>query len=317
MPHVLIVGQVVDAGLDVLRARPDITVEMIAEGDPEAVRARLPGTDALLARTMKLPPELLDAAPNLKVVARHGVGYDNLDVGYLTGRKIPLAISATANAISVAEHAFWMALELVKYGREQDRDVREGQWARRMELRPTELHGKRLLLVGCGRTGRELASRALAFGMSVDVFDPFAAAPAGCRKVPELETALGEADVVSLHLPRTAATVNLFDAAMLARMKPGSVLVNTARGGIIDEAALAEALANGPLRAAGLDVFDREPPPADHPLLKVPNVLLTPHVAGVTKEAMLRMALEAAENILAGLDGRLDPQVVVNREVLA
>ena len=317
MPHVLVVGDVVEAGLALLHARADVTFDMIAEGDPEAIRARLPRTDGLLVRTMPMPNDLLDAAPKLRVVSRHGVGYDNLDIKYLTQRAIPLAITATANAVSVAEHAFWLILELAKRGRSHDRELRQGNWAWRGGVHARELAGKRLLLVGCGRTGRELATRALAFDMGVDVFDPFAKAPAGCRQVPHLEPALTDVDVVSLHLPRTAATVNLFDAAMLARLPAHAVLVNTARGGIIDEAALAEALRAGRLRGAGLDVFDQEPPPADHALLALDNAILTPHIAGVTTEAMLRMAIEAANNVLAGLDGRLDPAMVVNREVLS
>ncbi|HWL67842.1 MAG TPA: hydroxyacid dehydrogenase [Geminicoccus sp.] len=317
MPHVLVVGRVVEAGLAVLRAAPGVTFEMIEESDPAAVRARLPETNGLLVRTMPMPPDLLDAAPGLQVVSRHGVGYDNLDVGYLTERRIPLAIAATANAVSVAEHAFWMMLELAKRGREHDRTLRAGDWNWRHGNHAIELNGKRLLLVGGGRIGRELAQRALAFAMDVAVFDPFAPAPPGCGKADELEPAVAEADVVSLHVPRTPATVNLFDARMLARMKPGAILVNTARGGIVDEQALVQALKEGRLRGAGLDVFDHEPPAKDHPLFGLPNVLVTAHVAGVTQEAMVRMAVESATNVVAGLAGRLDPAVVVNREVLA
>lgn len=316
MPHVLVVGRVIEQGLALLQERKGVSFEMIEEGDPAAVRARLPTTDGLLVRTMKMPPDLLDAAPNLRVVSRHGVGYDNLDVPYLTGRGIPLAIAATANAVSVAEHAFWMMLELAKRGREHERAVLSGNWNWRLGNHAIELNGRRLLLVGCGRIGRELARRALAFDMEVVVFDPFAPAPEGCRKVPALEPALAEADVVSLHLPRSDATVSLFDAPMLARMKPDAILINTARGGIVDEAALQAALTAGRLRGAGLDVLDEEPPPADHPLLRTPNFLVTPHVAGVTAEAMRRMAVESARNVLAGIDGTLDPAVVINREVL-
>lgn len=316
MPHVLVVGRIVEEGQAVLRARPDVSFEMIDEGDVDRVRALLPGTDGLLVRTMKMPADLLDAAPNLKIVSRHGVGYDNLDVHYLSRRKIPLAIAASSNAVSVAEHAFWMMLELAKRGREHDAALRAGNWHWRLGNHAIELGGRRLLLVGCGRIGRELASRALAFGMTVDVFDPFAPAPEHCRKVEALEPALALADVVSLHLPRTAATVNLFDAEMLARLRPDAILINTARGGIIDETALVEALKAGRLRGAGLDVFDQEPLPEGHPLTGLPHALLTAHVAGATAEAMLRMAVESATNVLAGLDGRLDPAMVVNREVL-
>jgi D-3-phosphoglycerate dehydrogenase len=188
-------------------------------------------------------------------------------------------------------------------------------------LVPTELAGKTLLLLGFGRIGREVGRRALAFGMRILVHDPLlppeVVTEAGCEPAPDLTAALGQADAVSLHLPLGPATRGIVGREQLRAMRPHAVLVNTARGGLVDEAALAEALREGWIKAAGLDVFESEPPPPDHPLLGLENCLLSPHVAGTTAEAMMRMAEESLQNALAGLEGRLDPAVVVNPQVLA
>jgi D-3-phosphoglycerate dehydrogenase len=214
-----------------------------------------------------------------------------------------------------------MMLELAKLGRAHDRAVRDGHWGVRNRFAAWELSGKTLLILGCGRIGREVARRALAFDMRVLGHHPLLPEAqlraAGLEPAPDLATALAEADIVSLHLPVTATTRHLIDAAALRRMRPGAVVINTSRGGLIDETALAEALRKGRLRGAGIDVLEDEPPPTDHPLLGLDNVLLSPHSAAGTVEAARRMAVESADNILAALDGRLDPAAVVNREVLA
>jgi D-3-phosphoglycerate dehydrogenase len=187
----------------------------------------------------------------------------------------------------VAEHAFHMLLELAKHGRAFDAAVRRSDWGRRHGRVPVELAGRTLLVVGFGRIGRELASRALAFGMRVLAHDPLvpedAIAAAGCERAADLDAALAEAHAVSLHLPLGDATRGLIGRERLRLMRREAVLVNTARGGLVDEAALAEALREGEIAGAGLDVFEDEPPPPDHPLLGLPNVLLSPHVAGVTR----------------------------------
>ena len=194
-----------------------------------------------------------------------------------------------------------------------------GPWNFRNSLAAREIDGKTLLILGYGRIGREVARRAAAFGMRILVHDPFLAASAiaaPAEPAADLDAALAEADAVSLHLPLTPESRHIIDAARLARMKPSAVLISTARGGLIDEAALVEALRAKRLAAAGLDVFAEEPPPADHPLLGLDNVVLSPHSASLTQESAMRMSMVAAQNCLDGLDGKLDPSLVVNREVL-
>ncbi len=319
MSRVLVVGRVHEAGLEKLCAA-GLAVAEVDEHDPAAIAAGLPGAVAVIVRTAPLPAELLARGDALRIVAKHGVGYDNIAVAALTARRIPCAVAADANRVAVAEHALAMLLELAKAGRAHDAAVRAGDWAFRDRRAAVELFGKTLLLVGFGRIGREVARRAAAFGMTILAHDPLLPAEtiraAGAEPAPVLADALARADAVSLHLPLTPATRQLIDAAALARLRPEAILINTARGGLVDEAALAAALGRGALRGAGIDAFAQEPPPPDHPLLRLPNVLLSPHSAGASREAARRMAVDSAANVLAALEGRLDPAVVVNPEVL-
>ena len=320
MVEILVVGRIKPEGLAILAARPGIELRALDGDDPAAVLAAAATAAAILVRTTPIDADVIAAAPKLRVVSRHGVGYDNVDLAALNARGIPLAIAADANRISVAEHALAMLLALAKAAVPHDAAVRAGNWAIRNEFRAFEIFGKRLLLVGFGRIGREVASRARAFGMTVAVHDPYvdpaALADLGCQVAPSLDAAIAEADAISLHLPLTEATRHVIDARRLALMKRGAILVNTARGGLIDETALAAALTAGGLRGAGIDVFADEPPRPDNPLLAAPNALLSPHNAGVTEESMVRMATEAAQNILEVLDGVLDPAVIVNLDAV-
>jgi D-3-phosphoglycerate dehydrogenase len=321
MPHVLVVGLIREEGIRLLEATPGVTVEVLEHPSPSAILAAMPQAEAVIVRTAPIARAMIEAAPRLKIVSRHGVGYDNVDLAALKERRIPLAVAATANMVAVAEHAFFMMLELAKLGREHDRAVREGRWELRNRFAAVELAGKRLLILGLGRIGRELARRAAAFGMDVAAFDPKLDAAAiralGVEPEPALLRGLARADVVSLHLPLGPGTRGIIGRDQLRAMRPSAILVNTARGGLVDEAALAQALREGWIRGAGLDVFEAEPPHADNPLLGEPHVLLSPHGAGVTAEAAVRMAVESARNALAVFDGTLDPAVVINPEALA
>ena len=320
MPRVVISGQIHDDGMAVLRTRADLDIEQLADERPETLRASLPGADALLIRTAPLPAEVLAAANHLKVVSRHGVGYDNIPVDVLTARGIPLALAVGANADTVAEHVLYFVFAIAKRGVAADRAVRSGAWQSRDRLDAFEIGGRTLLIVGYGRIGRALAARARALGMRVVAHDPYVSAEAmradGVDKADDWRVALAAVDVVSLHVPRSPATENMIGAAELGRMRPDAILVNTSRGGLIDEAALAAALGAGLLAGAGIDVFADEPPAPDSPLLAADRVLLSPHSAGVTREAMSRLSRYSAENVLAALDGRLDPAVVANPSVL-
>jgi len=198
--------------------------------------------------------------------------------------------------------------------------VRDNKWATRLGMLPYDLYGKTVLIVGFGRIGTRTAKRCLAMEMNVLVYDPYKSAAdikaAGCEPVTDLDAALPRADFVSIHCPKNPETVGMFNAARLKRMKATAYLINTARGGIVDEPALYEALVSGKLAGAGLDVFEQEPPPAGHSLFALPNVIMAPHVAGVTREAVDRMSEQTARNILSALDGEPIRQNVINQDVL-
>ena len=317
---VAVIGKIRQEGVRLLEERGDIETVLLEEAPPATLAKAMGDVDAILVRTASITDEVIKAAPKLKVVSRHGVGYDNVDLDALNRRRIPLCVAATANMVAVAEHAFAMILALAKDLRGLDRAVREHDWGYRFEANAVEVFGHTLLLVGFGRTGQALARRAQGFGMRVVVHDPHVDDSVldqmGCERAALLDGSLGEADVVSLHVPLNEQTANLLDAGRIGLMKEGAILVNTSRGGLVDEAALAHALRTGRIKGAGIDVFVKEPPPASTPLLKQDNALFSPHSAGVTDGALLRMALEAAANIIAVLDGRHDAAVIVNAEAI-
>ncbi|MBC7583828.1 hydroxyacid dehydrogenase [Tardiphaga sp. vice352] len=262
----------------------------------------------------------LEASGDMKVVARIGVGYDAVDVEALNKRKVPLMIAGTANSPSVAEQALFMMLTLAKRAVELHALVKDGNWSTRFGMLPFDLFGKTVLVVGFGRIGTRTARRCLAMEMTVQVYDPYVSAEtireAGCEPVSDLDAALPHADFVTLHCPKTSDTIGLFDAPRIARMKPTAYLINTARGGIVVETALYDALVARKLAGAGLDVFEVEPPPLGHKLFELPNVIIAPHVAGVTREALDRMGLQTARNMLSVLDGEPIRPNAVNADVL-
>jgi D-3-phosphoglycerate dehydrogenase len=262
----------------------------------------------------------MDASPTMQVVARIGVGYDAVEIPALTARRVPLMTAGTANSTSVAEQAFHMMIALANHNRALDGLVRDGKWADRSTALPMELSGKTVLIVGFGRIGTRTAKRCLGFDMLVLIYDPYVQpgtiTAAGCAKVDDLDAALPSADFVCIHCPKNLETVGMFNAARFARMKRGAFIVNTARGGIIEEKALHAALTSGHVAGAGLDVFEAEPTPEENPLLKLPNVIASPHMAGVTTEAVAAMAVATAENILSALEGAPRRENVINKEVL-
>src|SRR5215469_16884939 len=280
---------------------------LIKSTDFQAMRKQhAPVHGVALGATPFGEPEL-EAAKDMKVVTRIGVGYDAVDVPALSRRKVPLMVAGTANSPSVAEEALFMMLTLAKRAQEMHSMVKNGTWASRLSQLPYDLYGKTLLIVGFGRIGTRTAKRCLAMEMQVLVYDPYKPAAeikaAGCEPVSDLEAALPRADFVTIDCPKTPETVAMFDAARRARMKPTAYLVNTSLGGIIDERALHAVLTEGKLAGAGIDVFEKEPTPLDLPLLKLPNVQVSPHVAGVTRESVDRMATTAVRNLLIVLDG--------------
>jgi D-3-phosphoglycerate dehydrogenase len=311
-------------GRELFKDRDDIEVvefpNMISAVDFEAMlKAQAPVHGVALGATRFGEPEL-EASQDMRVVTRIGVGYDAVDVPALSRRKVPLMVAGTANSPSVAEQAMFMMLTLAKRAVEMHALVKNGNWGTRLGKLPFDLYGKTVLIIGFGRIGTRTAKRCLAMEMTVLVYDPYKTAAeieaAGCEAVADLDTALPRADFVSIHCPKTPETVGMFNAARLKRMKATAYLVNTARGGIIDEPALHDALVSGKLAGAGLDVFEQEPPPLGHSLFELPNVIIAPHVAGVTREAVDRMSEQTARNILSALDGDPIRQNVINQDVL-
>jgi D-3-phosphoglycerate dehydrogenase len=271
------------------------------------LRESLRGAAGLIVRSgTRVDAELLDAADALEVIGRAGVGLDNIDLALATRRGVAVLNAPAGNTISTTELAFGLLLAAARRIPAADRSVREGAWDRR-GLAGMQLCGHTLGVVGMGRIGSEMARRARAFGLGVLAYDPYVeserAEELGVRMV-ELEELLARSDFVTLHLPLTDETQGLLDAARIDRMRPGAILVNAARGGLVDEAALAAALRSGHLAAAALDVFETEPLPAEHPLRDAPNLVLTPHIGASTPEAQARVAVEIAiavrDALLAG-----------------
>jgi D-3-phosphoglycerate dehydrogenase / 2-oxoglutarate reductase len=240
-------------------------------------------------------------------------------VAALTKRHISLALVGDVNSAAVAEHVLALMLGLARRLALHDRATREGRFQIRDAFSTTELAEKTALIVGYSRIGRQVSRRCAAFDMRVIVADPVVAAAAeadGHRHVGDFRTAWGEADVVTVHVPRGPDTEHLIGRREIAAMRPGTILINAARGGIVDESALYDALASGRLGGAGLDVFAKEPPEPSHPLFRLDNVLVSPHSAAFTDECGRRMAVASAKNVLDCFEGRLDPSLVVNKEVL-
>lgn len=308
-------------GWDLAKSRADVEAIAFSPGVPTGEFQRLLRDAHGVALTFTpLRAADIEGAPRLRAVGRIGVGYDAVDVEALTHRGIPLMTCGTDNSPTVAEYAMMMMLALCKRGAAMDAITRQARWSERFDALPTELLGKTLLIIGFGRIGTRIAKRCLAMEMAVEVYDPYVAAEAvrsaGCEPVTDLDAALPRADFVTIHCPKTPETAGMFDAARLARMKPGARLINTARGGLVDEAALYSALAAGKLAGAGIDVFSPEPPLSDNPLFTMPNVIAAPHMAGNSRESLDRKSLTVTRNLLSVLDGKPNREYVVNPESL-
>ena len=312
------------SGRALLAVRDDVEMvefpNMISAPDFNAMlKAHAPVHGVALGATRFGEPEL-DSSGDMKVVTRIGVGYDAVDVPALSRRKVPLLTAGTANSPSVAEQALFMMLWLAKRAAEMHAMIKDGTWATRLGALPFDLYGKTVLIIGFGRIGTRTAKRCQAMEMQVLVYDPYKTAAeikaAGCEPAADLDFALPRADFVTIHCPKTPETVGLFNAARIKLMKPTAYLINTARGGLVDETALLDALVSGRIAGAGLDVFEQEPPPVGAALHALPNVIMAPHVAGVTREAVDRMSEQTARNILSVLDGEPIRPNVINHDVL-
>ncbi len=321
MPHLVVAGKLHPTGVARLRdlRAEGVKVTYIEAIDEPSYAAHIETADALIIRTQPLSAATIARAKHLKVVSRHGVGYDAVDVEALNDRGIPLTIVDDVNSVSVAEQAMTQLLAGAKQVIRADRAVRDpAQWGWRNQLEQREISGRNLLIIGYGRAGQKLARMAKGFDMNVRAFDPYLQEngwPAGVVDPFEmLAEGLAWADCLSLHVPGGAAP--MLGPAEFAQMKPGMIIANTARGGVMCEASLAAALSDGRVLAAGLDVFDVEPPTSDMKLAELDNAILSPHIAGLTEEASERMAVSCIENAMGVLDGTIDLRLIVNKEKL-
>ena len=305
MIKVLVSDPLAEAGVAILRDGAE--VDVITGLAAEALCRILPEYDALIVRSeTKVTADVLAAGTRLRVVTRAGVGTDNIDVPAATERGIVVLNTPGANTIAAAEHTLAVTLSLLRQVPRADASLRAGKWERKLFV-GSELYRKTLGILGFGRIGREVATRAQAFGMEVLIYDPFvshvAAEAVGVTAL-SFDEVLERADIVTLHLPLSSETTGAIGADQLARMKRGAFLINCARGGLVDEVALAEALTSGHLGGAALDVFAQEPP-VGSPLLGLPNVVVTPHLAASSVEAQEGVGIVAAETTLAALRGEL------------
>ena len=283
---------------------------------------QLKDIDGIALRTANLDSNIMKECPKLKIVSRHGVGYDNVDTSYLNKNKLALAVTGTSNAVSVAEHVLTMFLYLSKNIHLSDALTKNGDFDKKTTL-PNffELFQKNILIMGFGRIGQAVTKRCLGFECNVYVYDPFVNEKTieenNCKKIDFLK-GIEIADFITIHMPLSKETKNLIAIEELKIMKKNCILINTARGGIINEEDLLWALTNDEIRAAGLDVFTTEPPSKNNPLLKLDNILLSPHNAALTLECRRRMAIETAENIAFYLEDKkkLNKKNIVNRKII-
>ena len=312
-----VIEKIHDKGLELLDKNKKFQYEIIEDISKENLIKELPKFDGVTLRVAKLGNEILSKCKKLKVISRHGVGYDNVDIKYLKSNNIKLLITATANAVSVAEHVMYMILTLSKGITQYDQMVRSGQFRNAAnKLLTFELLNKEILIMGFGRIGKILIKRCLGFDMKVNVYDPFVdkkyIEEHGGKKIDDLDLFLKTADYLSIHMPLNNNTKNLINLDKLKTMKKNVIIINTARGGIINEKDLDEAVKNSIIFGAGLDVFVNEPIENDSPLLKNKKILLSPHSATFTQECTIRMGIQTVQNLIDFFDNKLQKNMIVN-----
>jgi len=308
---ILIIQPIHEAGIKLLTDNSNYEYEILENLEAQDIKSKISNCDAISIRTAKLSGELINCSKNLKIISRHGVGYDNIDLTASKEKNITLAITATANAIAVAEHVLFMLLNIAKRKSMYDESVKSGNFSNRNKLPKTiEIWNKNILIAGFGRIGQCLIKRCKGFEMNVFVYDPFVSKEVveslGGIKVENLEDSIKNMDAVSLHVPLNDKTKNLINYNLLRTMKKNCIIINAARGGIINEIDLDRALNENLIFGAGLDVFEKEPPDQNNPLLKNKKVFLSPHTAAFTEECMVRMGKETIQNIIDFFEKKLD-----------
>ena len=308
---ILIIQPIHEAGIKLLMDNSNYEYEIIENLEAQGIKLKISNCDAISIRTAKLSGELINCSKNLKIISRHGVGYDNIDLTASKEKNITLAITATANAVAVAEHVLFMLLNIAKRKSMYDESVKSGNFSNRNKLPKTiEIWNKNILIAGFGRIGQCLIKRCQGFEMNVFVYDPFVSKEVveslGGKKVENLEDSIKNMDAVSLHVPLNDKTKNLINYNLLRKMKKNCIIINAARGGVINETDLDRALNENLIFGAGLDVFEKEPPDQNNPLLKNERVFLSPHTAAFTEECMVRMGKETIQNIIDFFEKKLD-----------
>ena len=312
-----IIQKIHDEGLKLLNDNNNFEYEIIDDVAEENLLNKIHLYDGVSLRVSKLSNNLLSKAIKLKVISRHGVGYDNVDISYLKQNNITLLITATANAIAVSEHVFYLMLAISKNFLNLDNEVRAGNFKDNINKFETfELHNKEILIAGFGRIGRNLIKKCLGFDMKIKVFDPFVDEKIindmGGIKVNNFDKALKTLDFLSVHMPLNKNTKDLINLKKMKTMKKTSVIINTARGGIVNEADWNREKKKKIILAAGLDVFSNEPINLDNPLLKNRRVILSPHTAALTNECKIRMGKETAQNIIDFFEKKVNKNMIIN-----
>jgi len=313
---ILIIQKVHEKGMELINNHPNFDVEVTDDTSEENLKSKIKDCDGASIRIAKLSGDVINEAKNLKIISRHGVGYDNIDLKTAKERDIKIAITANANAVTVAEHVMFVLLNIAKRRELYHTTVKEGNFKDRNKLPKTiEVWKKNFLIMGFGRIGKALIKRCLGFEMNVYVYDPFVDKDIidklGGKKVNNIEEAVKTMDVISLHMPLTDKTENLINYNLLKTMKKNCIIINAARGGIINEEDLNKALNEDLIFGAGIDVFKKEPPENDNPLLKNDKVYLSPHTAAFTDECMTRMGVETIQNIIDYFDDTLEKSKIV------
>jgi D-3-phosphoglycerate dehydrogenase len=317
--HILVPDNLDKAGLELLKSNPEITVQAAAKMDRAEVLAALPNADAMIIRSAtKVDRAMLDAAPVLRLIGRAGVGVDNVDLEAATDKGVVVMNAPDGNTIAAAEMAFALMLSLARQIPAAHQSLEAGKWDRKSFM-GTEVHGKTLGIVGFGRIGRAIAKRARGFDMNILAYDPYISPEApmamGVAAV-SLEDLYARSDFITLHAVPSDETYHMINAESIAAMKHGVRIINAARGSLIDEAALAEALKAGKVAGAALDVYEEEPPAQDNPLIGLPNVIHTPHLGASTLEAQDAVAVQIAQQVLDALFNN-EYRNVVNPDVMA
>jgi len=317
--HIGIVDTMNEKGINLLKNNNKFTYEIVTDLSKENLISKIPKFDGITLRRGKIDSDIIDKATKLKVIARHGVGYDNVDILALKKKNIKLLVTHNTTSTSPAEHAMFMIINIYK-GRDMfDKIVKEGNFHKALYMKfdeNFELFNKKILIVGFGRIGKKLIKKCLGFDMKAYVYDPFVdiniITSLGGIPVIDLDEGLRECDVVSLSLPYNLNTKNLINYEKFSMMKKNAIFINISRGGIVNEIDLDKALNEKLISFAGIDVFEKEPPEPNNPLLKNPRVFLSPHAATFTKECLEDMSVETVQNVIDFFENKLDSIKIVN-----